>query len=624
MGFSYALVICRHDCKWLLKYSVWGGAGLMKLSAGKFFRQVGATILLSIASSVAAQPMTAQAVKDATVVDIPFVLGDIDPGERSDTLWVKGNKPVNSLLARFSIKPVQMASLIADGSGRSDVVLWRAFAGGGIKLLRSDQLNLAEGARYFCGSIGDPRSLVCYIDEDRNGSFERVADAIPERGPKTYHVTIIKGAQLLDKPLAYKILPDEQRPAITVELRNCGKDYDYPRFIALSKADQAVPVMPTAFGWHAKDSSFAFCRRGRQINALPEDKISVLAGGYLAQIGPLAFTVGPKQQPVLTLIGPADPGALFRLEGATLVDIRVGNTPNQAQLIAAKKFPYPMMMANEGASVHSGPLTVGGRLATVPFHHAYRGKLTQGVTIATLFGKRSLSAGTVVYGFAAQSRITRTVRGIPDMQAVGDDDYRKINLELTWCAPVHGETPAKDAQNAIGKNGWSAACIPQSTLGNHTIIANMQPAFAITGVSYNIETASNDGPPPIQRADETEFEQPLRIDYIYEGREAEFISLREQIYFGSELTSSRLNKLYAPSGLVMVEVAGMQAELKASENGDLTIRPTGDIVVGSSPILKWDQNAYLRQQFQKMGLRMQEPDAASATGAIDSASGQDK
>lgn len=588
------------------------GAGLMKFSAGKYCQLAGAILLCFTAPSVAAQTMTAQLIKDTTVVDIPFVLGDIDSRERSDTLWVRGDKPENSLLARFSIKPVQAASLVVDTSGQSSGILWRAFPGGGITLLRSDELDLKEGPRYFCGSNANPRSLACYIDEDGNGSFEGVADAIPERGPKPYHISIIKAPRPLDKPLAYKIFSDEQRPVLTVELRNCGKDYDYPRFVAVSKEDQAVPVMPTAFGWHDKDSSFAFCRRGRQIDAMPDDGISIPAGGYLAQMGPLAFTVGPKRKPTLELVGPVDPGALYRLEGATLVDMGIGHTPNQAQLLAAKKFPYPMMMADEGASVHNGPLAAGERLATVPFHHAYGGKLTQDVTISTLFGKRSLAAGTVVYGFAAQSRVSRTVNGIPDMQTVGDDDYRKVNLELTWCAPVHGAVPTKEAPNAIG---WSAACIPHSTFGSHTIIADMQPAFAVTDVSYSMTTSSNDGAPPIQRTDNVAFEQPLRVDYIYEGRDAEFISLREQIYFGSELTSSRPSKLYAPSAVVAVGFAGMQAELTATENGSLNVRSTGNLVLGSSPILKWDQNAYMRQQLQKMGMRIQEADGDPQAGA---------
>lgn len=62
--------------------------------------------------------MNAQAVKDASVVDIPLVLGDIEDGERSDTLWVKGDKPANSLLASFSVKPFQAASLTSNVPGQ--------------------------------------------------------------------------------------------------------------------------------------------------------------------------------------------------------------------------------------------------------------------------------------------------------------------------------------------------------------------------------------------------------------------------------------------------------------------------------------------------------------------------
>lgn len=79
-----------------------------------------------------------------------------------------------------------------------------------------------------------------------------------------------------------------------------------------------------------------------------------------------------------------------------------------------------------------------------------------------------------------------------------------------------------------------------------------------------METASSDGSPPIQRADDSSFEQPLRVDYIYEEH-GEFVSLQERIFYGGELTSSRPNKRYASSGTVMVEVAGTQAELTASE-----------------------------------------------------------
>jgi hypothetical protein len=572
------------------------------------------------AQSAAAQSMTAQAIKDAALIDIPFVMGDIDPGQGADMLWATGDRPANSLLAKFSIRPLQVATMAIAGTEQARPLLWRAFPGGGITRLRSDDLKLADGPRYFCGPVGSERGFSCFVDEDGNGSFDHAAEAIAERGAKPYHITIIKAVRPLNTPQAYQILADELRPAVTIELRNCARDYDRPRYAALSTADRNVPVASSTFTWHDKDSSFASCRRGSELDSSSDRNVVIPKGGYLAEMGPLAFAVGPKKNAKLTLAGPVDPYALYRLEGANLVSMNIGHTPNQAELIALKKFPYPVLMTDAGAVIHDGSLATGDRLATVPFRHAYRGKLTQDISISTLFGKRSLAAGTVVYGFPAQFRITRTVRGIPDLQTVGDEEYRNIKLELTWCAPVHDVDPGKEKPNAIGKGGWSAACIPHSTLGTHTIITDLQPAFGVANISYNVDTSSNDGPPPIERADESGFEQSLRIDYIYEGQEGEFVSLREQIYFGQELTSSMPKKLYAPSGKVIVAVAGTGAELTTTGTGDLTVKPAGSALIGSNPLLTWDQRAYMAEQLKKMGMRLAEPEA-NADAAANNAAG---
>src|SRR3546814_7636924 len=80
------------------------------------------------------------------------------------------------------------------------------------------------------------------------------------------------------------------------------------------------------------------------------------------------------------------------------------------------------------ASIQHGPISVGGKLAIIPFHQAYRGALTQNVSISTLFGKRSLPMGTILYGFPAQSRLTRTVNGIPDFETIDENTYRTVKI----------------------------------------------------------------------------------------------------------------------------------------------------------------------------------------------------
>lgn len=551
----------------------------------------------------AAQNTTADAIKEAAVIDVPFVLTAVDTDGTSTTLWAKGDKPANPLLARISIRPVQVAKMSSAAPGGAEQFLWRAFAGNGMSFMRADELDLIAGPRYFCGNALAGAALVCFIDKDGNGSFDHFAQAMPERGRKPYHVTVIKAVKPMTTPQPYRIIADDERPTITVALNNCGKDYDRPRFAALSLSDRNVPVSSSAFGWHEKDSSFASCRRGSQLASVPDSTAVAPDGGYLGQVGPLAFAVGPKQNPHLVLLGPVDRQTLYRLEGASLVDMSVGRTPEQAQLIARKKFPYPELMADAGAVIYDGRVQPGEKLATVPFHHAYRGRLTQDISISTLLGKRSLPAGTVVYGFPAQSRITFSRGGIPDMQAVDDDEYRKINLELTWCAPVQGTEPATQKTGAIGRGGWSAACIPYSTIGNHTIITDLQPAFSVTGVSYDVATSSNDGPPPILRDDNAAFEQSLRLEYVFRERREQAFTLEERVYFGTQLASSKPLSLFAPAGRVVAEIAGAQVELGSGENGELTARSTSAPVTGANPILRWDQRAYFLDQLRKMGLK---------------------
>ncbi len=562
----------------------------------------GAVLLSLHGAPSRAQFASADVIRESALIDVPLVLGEIDADVKPGSLWVLRREEGNGLLARFTVRPVQVATI--EGAGEAPPLLWRAFAGGGITRLRAEELPLTEGARTFCGPAGARGDLSCFIDEDGDGRFERVAEPVTERGAKPYHVTIIKAAQPLPAPLPYRVLADAARPALTVELRNCDRDYDRPRYAALSTADRDVPARTATLGWPAKDSSFASCRRGGKM-AQTEAGVAIPKGGYLAEIGPMAFTVGPKREAALTLVGPIDRQALYRLEGASLIDMRIGRTPNQAQLAAIKQFPFPALMTEDGAAIHDGPLATGEELASLPFRHAYHGRLTRDISISTLLGKRMVAAGTILYGFPTQSRLTQSRNGIPMMGTIDDEDYRRIDLKLTWCAPVREAEPGEDAPDAAGKNGWSAACIPHSVLGNHTIINGLQPAFAVKGIRYDAATSSDDGPPPIERLDTLGFDQPLRISYFFEGRSGDFITLSERIYYGGELASSMPKQLYARSGEVAVTMAGATTLLKLNEAGALRVTPISAPIVGADPMLEWDQRAMLMAQFEKMGLKIE-------------------
>src|SRR3546814_1472040 len=100
--------------------------------------------------------------------------------------------------------------------------------------------------------------------------------------------------------------------------------------------------------------------------------------------------------------------------------------------------------------------------------------------------------GTILNRFPARSRHTRTVDGIPDFETVDENTYRKVKLELAGGAPVHGPQPDKPKADASARGGWSAACVPYSNLGNHTIITDRAPAFSTTGVSYDATTSRSE------------------------------------------------------------------------------------------------------------------------------------
>lgn len=466
------------------------------MSSKRLVRTVSATLIMSgllptLALAQSDPPQAgpepvdrAQALKDAAIVNIPLLLSDVDTSGASGTLWVKGDQPGNNLLARLTARPVQVAVMQADGNapaaGEPQDVLWRAMPGDKDSPAHAGWLNLKDGARIFCGPAA-PRTLACWIDGDGNGEFDQVARALPERGGKPYHITIIAPPRKLDAPRPYRILPDDERPKIPIEVRNCDKDHDRPRFSALSTADRNTPV-------------------------------------------------------------------------------------------------------------------------------AYGDRLTQDVTINTLLYKRSVAAGTVVYGFPARMQLSLYRGSVPMSMQTNDSEYRDAGMDLIWCAPVQGPPPTKEDQRSMGRNGWSAACIPHGTLGNHTVLTDLQPAFNVGGVAYDANTSSNDGRPPIVRDDKAEFGAPLRMIYVYDGLDGKDIRLLRQIYFGDSLTSQSVVKITPAGRLASAEISGGKADFSITDDAELVVKQASAPVPGVEAGLKWDQSLRLREQLKKMGLKLSSPE----------------
>lgn len=560
-----------------------------------------AALMWSVAAAGRGTPT--EFLKAMTLVDVPLVIKGIDHAGTQRELWVKGDAPANTLLATLTLTPVDAAVLGMARDANDRAVLWRAYSGGGVRQFGRDSLQLDAAPRQYCGLVADRPGLTCMIDRDGDGRFEAAALGRPENGGKPYHVTIMAASAPLPAPLPYQRLSADRLPVVTVELRNCARDYDRPRFSVQSVEDQGSPRLPS-MSWVSQDSTLSSCRRAARRDAPPSDTgVVVASGGFVADLGPLSFAVGARQAPSLMPAGETRSGALWRLEGGDLVHLAVGATPDQAKLLAEQQFPEPVLKSLPGGVIRSGTLAPGDTLATVPFEHGYRGRLTRDVTISTLFGKRALPAGTALYGYPARPSITRTVNNIPQMDRIDDSDVRRIDLSITWCAPVRGEpNPAKEARS-IARNGWTAACIPQSPGGTHTIIRDATPAFAVTSLRYDVGTSSNDGPAPIQADNAVRFDQPLslrtRLDSVADNR----ITLRQEILLGNEVTSSDPIPLYLTDGKAGVTIAGADVELQRMADGSVTATPAGQPKPGFSARTQFDVFAALIQALRRIGAK---------------------
>lgn len=198
-------------------------------------------------ATASAQALPSQVIAETSIVDVPLVIEHVEAPPPGTTLWANGRRDQPALISTFVVRPVQAAKLAPIGDYTAEPVLWRAFPGGGVTRLDVDELP-AEAPFYFCGGSAQITGLACFVDDDGDGRFDQAAQAISERGAKPYHVTMMRLPKRLGRPLSYRLLESDGRPAVKIELRNCGKDYDRPRFSALSTDDRSVP-QPLTFGW---------------------------------------------------------------------------------------------------------------------------------------------------------------------------------------------------------------------------------------------------------------------------------------------------------------------------------------------------------------------------------------
>lgn len=536
-------------------------------------------------------------------IDVPLLVRDVDMAHATDTLWVRGAAPANLELARFSAIPVQAATLTGPEVEAYPGPLWRAVIRGSETIETTADLTLDKGPVYFCGKVsaGLP-PYVCLVDENRDGKFDARSTGFLEAGIEPYRITRVAQAQALAQPLSYRLLPEAELPKIDIRLTNCARDYDRPRYSATSTIGASLRIIETpAFSDHMKDSSLNQCRRAAAGTSRAPANFAAPEGGFVTELGPLVFAIGPKRQPQLIMGGISRPDRLYRMEASSLVELSVGPTPAQAEMIAQQEYPYPMLVAHDGGKVNSGSVATGQIIATVPFRPSYMGTLTSEVVISTLFSKRAIPAGTMVYGFPARSSTSATLNGTPVYERILESKYRSFQLELLWCAPIKDDVPDKSLLQSDSRSGWRASCLPRNNFGGHTIIGSL-PAFNVTSLGFDPRSASNPGPPPVRRDDSLLFAKPLRLDYVYDGNEGETIRIRQNISYGDDLTSSKVIPIYAPDGKVSVTIAGAEIDLKTKGELGVEVTVSSQPKADFDPELKWDNSALLLKQLRALGI----------------------
>lgn len=486
-------------------------------------------------------------VHDLQPAHIPLLMAPLDTAQPSAPIWIKGDAPDNRLIAKVSFRPVDAVAVDtgAPNGGPGPLVLWRAVAGSQARFATLPQIRQVKAARTYCARPDALKgAFLCFVDEDGNGSFEKVSRGTGGREPGIARLTIIGPGEALPKPLAYRTARADEVDAIPASFVNCAKDHDRPRYavqLPRSKpseeqiaaiADQLTGMdreaaMTAARRLAAGSQGFAPCRESEPVGASDQGFPSapLRRNAFAVRMGELVVEVGSKDEGAPSrLLGLRNADRLYRLDGAGVAPLSETLTDAERELAIRQKYDKPVLMTAAGAQVNAGLHGVGDVIATLPVRHGYMGVLTADTTIRTLLSTRSVPAGTVVYGVPMSSRMSVTRNGIP-MGPWETPKPTANDFNLVWCLPVEDE------------GRWTATCLPIGG-GGYTILKGQQPAFHVSGLSYSADTSSNDGRPPVKEQAGS-FGKPLLLRLRLKSVSAAQAVIAQETVFGDTVVSSR-------------------------------------------------------------------------------------
>ncbi len=492
-------------------------------------------------------------------------------------------------MMNFTVKPISAAkSDAAEIDGFVfDAPLLRAFEGEADPYLYGAIADQYRGRPVYCGKAVQraKRRLLCLIDDDRDGQFEGYSVARGQGGSNPLNATIMGPVLPMKSAAGYTVMAGPDLPSFKVTMTNCGKDWDRPHYamnvddIPAKNSEIDINALLAATAGSDRQTRMqlqrllggqtpsAPCEQGDRLYSVAGiDPVSVPKSGILAEVDAFIFAVGKKtKETSLQLRSVQVPDRLYRVEGRGLVPLSVGLSYNQRDLLTAQRFDKPFLMAKGGLVSSPGIKTVDDVILEFDIEHGYIGKLTSEISIRTLLSSRSLDAGTVVYGVPMQTSRTLTINGIPQNLGRPTRPSREINTRLVWCAPVRDEDAIRDEdRHRIGTSvSYTDSCISDQGGVQHTILKGRTPSFQVSSFGYDANTATNDGPVPVERS-EGDFGAPLKMRFIVAGIWSNAIHLKRQIYIGDELASEKLEYLRrAPNRESVLTLAGTTIRLSA-------------------------------------------------------------
>ncbi len=521
---------------------------------------------------------------------VPMAAAPLDMAQTSDPIWVRGDRPAQNRIAAITLRPVEAAVVeqdIGQGPGRT-IVLSLAVTGAPGALVSRGNLAAFGGDRFYCGPGAGARfagRIMCLADRDRDGRFEAGAFGLGETVPDWRQLSMIDKAEPLPAPIRYRAAREDELPAVAADYTNCARDHDQPRYtfalrsegppLTLEELLRANPETLRTDPELARRVLDQLARRAPGAAACqPGEPVArgealhpatLESGAVVARLGELVIAVGPRDEgAAVRLLGLRNPDRLYRITGIAVAPLSQGVTMRQGQLATAQRFNRPVVMLAAEPEVREGPARVGDVIARAEIRHGYMGVLTQDTVIRTLLSRRSLAAGTTLYGIPMSTSRIMTRNGIP----MGGSLPGAGGVHLTWCVPVEDD------------GAWTATCLPQQD-GRYTILRGQRPAFEVRSMRYDAGTSTNDGDVPVAER-EGGFGQPLRYAFTLRAIAADQLTIAQDTLFGDRVVSSREHRVpRRPGRPISLSFADGALTLSDGPDGTVAVRRTDAFRVGA-------------------------------------------